>query len=580
MSTRNRSLVLGLGLSGGVVLGYMAYRVSHLFAMRRTQSALNPIKIQLFNRSLMSRSDTRIHLISADPMQYSKLLKGPLIGLDCEWVNNTEKRNGKVALLQIADAYGTCLLLRLNILGKIPDYITAILTNPKILKVGVNVQEDLSKLQREYGVPSSGWVDIRYLAKQFRPEQRKLGLASIAEEFLPGVKLDKDWRVSASNWEADELSSKQVNYAADDALVGVASVMAIAIESLAAYPTYNVFSSDKRYEDVVQKAEELCKPFVNTRFSSKSNTNNSSAIPRKGPNGVLDQVPKRKLHSHSVRKKPLYTNAKLQSPDGQMLSLVDTKHADWYVKKGLAEYISHDPVVVRLNFEPKGRPEGAAGEYYLIPKSNHCVVCGSSESYLKKWIVPHEYRKEFPEVMRDHQSHDVLLLCVSCHQRSNLKDIKLRQELAQMCNAPIGTEEDIKIRVDPELRRVKSAGKALLSGHIIPDNRQKQLRKILCDYYGVDEVTKEIMMKGANLESGILNEEYVPHARKVVEHFIQGQGGILALEVKWRKHFLETMKPRHMPPNWSIDHQKERLDIKASENRIDPHEYKMALGQK
>ena len=116
----------------------------------------------------------------------------------------------------------------------------------------------------------------------------------------------------------------------------------------------------------------------------------------KGPNGVLDQVPKRKLHSHSIRKKPLYTNAKLQSPDGQMLSLVDTKHADWYVKKGLAEYISHDPVVVRLNFEPKGRPEGAAGEYYLIPKSNHCVVCGSSESYLKKWIVPHEYRKEFP----------------------------------------------------------------------------------------------------------------------------------------------------------------------------------------
>ena len=47
----------------------------------------------------MSRSDTRIHLISADPMQYSKLLKGPLIGLDCEWVNNTEKRNGKVVSL-------------------------------------------------------------------------------------------------------------------------------------------------------------------------------------------------------------------------------------------------------------------------------------------------------------------------------------------------------------------------------------------------------------------------------------------------------------------------------------------------
>ena len=78
---------------------------------------------------------------------------------------------------------------------------------------------------------------------------------------------------------------------------------------------------------------------------------------------------------------------------------------------------------VRLKFEPAGRPEGAAGDYYLADKCNQCVVCGKDESYLRKYIVPHEYRKYFPEVMRDHQSHDVLLMCVHCHQRSNLHDL-------------------------------------------------------------------------------------------------------------------------------------------------------------
>ena len=32
-------------------------------------------------------------------------------------------------------------------------------------------------------------------------------------------------------------------------------------------------------------------------------------------------------------------------------------------------------------------------------------------------------------------------------------------------------------------------------------------------------------------------------------------GGLLDLEVRWRKHFLSTMKPKHLPPLWSINHQ-------------------------
>ena len=88
----------------------------------------------------------------------------------------------------------------------------------------------------------------------------------------------------------------------------------------------------------------------------------------------------------------------------------------WYIEKDLGVLIQEEPLRVRLKFEPSGRPEGLAGEYYLTVKDNVCVVCGQDESYLRKYIVPHEYRKFFPEVMRDHQSHDVLLMCTHCHQ--------------------------------------------------------------------------------------------------------------------------------------------------------------------
>jgi len=53
------------------------------------------------------------------------------------------------------------------------------------------------------------------------------------------------------------------------------------------------------------------------------------------------------------------------------------------------------------------------------------------------------FRRYFPAVMKDHQSHDVLLMCVRCHQLSNIHDTELRRELAELCDAPIGNVEGL-----------------------------------------------------------------------------------------------------------------------------------------
>lgn len=46
---------------------------------------------------------------------------------------------------------------------------------------------------------------------------------------------------------------------------------------------------------------------------------------------------------------------------------------------------SEDPFVVRLLFEPSGRPDSQQ-DYYLTAKENVCVVCGKADSYIRSDI--------------------------------------------------------------------------------------------------------------------------------------------------------------------------------------------------
>ena len=54
--------------------------------------------------------------------------------------------------------------------------------------------------------------------------------------------------------------------------------------------------------------------------------------------------------------------------------------------------VDDDPVTVQLLFEPSGRPADKQ-DYYLNEKDNVCVVCGTDDSYIRKNIIPREYRK-------------------------------------------------------------------------------------------------------------------------------------------------------------------------------------------
>ncbi|XP_050567329.1 exonuclease 3'-5' domain-containing protein 2 isoform X2 [Cygnus atratus] len=490
-----------------------------------------------------------------EPLLKKELEKWPVLGIDCEWVSVEGKAN-PVSLLQMAASSGFCVLIRLPRLvasgQTVPKTLLDIMADSAVLKVGVGCWEDACKLLQDYGLPVKGSVDLRYLAMRQR------------------------------NWEAEELTRHQVLYAARDAQISVA--LFLHLLGFACLPAISEGeNSAAAWEKVLSKCQGLVDiPFRGRRSGSAGEKSGEARSPQKiknrkssvnvqssGSQQVRD--PRRQKRKplgvgYSARKSPLYDNCFLHAPDGQPLCTCDRKKAQWYLDKGIGDLVSTDPFVVKLRFEPSGRPESQV-DYYLTVKENLCVVCGKRESYIRKNIVPHEYRRHFPIQMKDHNSHDVLLLCTSCHAVSNYYDNHLKQQLAEEFGAPIGSEEGVRMLEDPLRRQVRSGARALLNADSLPDPRRAELLQGIKDFFNTEAVTPEMLQEAAGLETRICNESYMPHGLKVVQCFAKGGlRSLMQLERRWRQHFLDSMQPKYLPEQWSVDHNHTKLIRKYGED--------------
>lgn len=123
----------------------------------------------------------------------------------------------------------------------------------------------------------------------------------------------------------------------------------------------------------------------------------------------------------------------------------------------------------------------------------------------RKNIVPHEYRRHFPTEMKDHNSHDILLLCTVCHATSNVHDSFLKQQLADEFAAPQGCEEGVRLLEDSDRRRVRSAARALLTaGEGLPEPRREELQVLIKGFLNVNEkqeLTEAALQQAAGLET-------------------------------------------------------------------------------
>lgn len=516
-----------------------------------------------------------------------------VLGFDCEWV--FRGRRHPVALLQLATQDGVCALVRVFKISTFPASLKQLLNDRSILKVGVAPKDDAKKLFQDYGLFVRGCVDLRHMLLRVRGIYQcpSIGLQGVAQGVL-GVTISKEKSVRCGNWEADILSTIQKEYAADDAIVAVDVFTHLVLAKLlnrrpdAESAESEVFTNESRFW---RTARSICQGVVDGQYKHKPNAGRQvkpSRMYKQLVKVITDQEkqdeksddeldecvssetefsetdrqttlpakPKKpqKIAKYMTRQRPLYDNCLLLAPDGEVLCTCDVRKAAWYLEKGLATKVEDSPLKVKLKFEPAGRP---TDDYYLQDKENICVVCGAEESYIRKCVIPREYRKYLPHRLKEHSSHDVLLMCVPCHMDSTQHDLVLRYQLAEECNAPIDQGSGIKLHNDEDLRKVQSASKALLrSRDKLPAERRETLENTVRDFYDVDEITDELLNKAVDIDYKIRNKYYKPHGKRVVTHMKKNEG-LFSFEKRWRQHFLDTMKPRFMPKSWSVNHRHE-----------------------
>lgn len=139
------------------------------------------------------------------------------IGFDCEWVTVNKERR-KIALIQLCSSQGLCGLIRVCKFSRFPLELRKLLEDPEVIKAGVTPSSNAKYLLQDYSVGMNGTFDLRFLA--LLAKHKAEGLGKLSQTVL-NIELDKDWRIRSSDWEAEIMSARQIDYAAKDAFVAV-----------------------------------------------------------------------------------------------------------------------------------------------------------------------------------------------------------------------------------------------------------------------------------------------------------------------------------------------------------------------
>ena len=238
----------------------------------------------------------------------------------------------------------------------------------------------------------------------------------------------------------------------------------------------------------------------------------------------------------------IYGNWQVQSPDGILMFRCDEKKAMWYVKRSLGDIINNDPKIVKLNFKPNGLGNHKRN-YGLTEMLNICVVCGTGEFLTRHHVVPHCYRKYFPLEIKSHNFHDVLSVCVDCHDKYERKADDYKYQLSLVYQAPINGEPiDNK-----EIIRARKLANSLINfENVMPKNRKIEIKNQIKEILGIKKLHKSRLDKLLNLEVKYSNKT---HGEIVVSKL----NDIESFMVSWRKHFIENNDCKFLPKDWSVE---------------------------
>lgn len=168
--------------------------------------------------------------------QIAKFLGEKVVGFDLEW-EKFKSRPGEdsakrcVSLMQIA-AEGKVALFHLAMFKGgsteelIPQSLRAFLEDPNIIKTGVNIGGDATRLRNCFGIEMQGNIELSHLYKlvtygESNPEKVNRGLYALANQVKEVLHLPlAKGAVRTSSW-SKRLNDQQTEYAVSDAYAGL-----------------------------------------------------------------------------------------------------------------------------------------------------------------------------------------------------------------------------------------------------------------------------------------------------------------------------------------------------------------------
>ena len=129
----------------------------------------------------------------------------------------------------------------------------------------------------------------------------------------------------------------------------------------------------------------------------------------------------------AINKNKVYDNVMMVDMSGNFLSFLDTKRANWYVKKGIGDFVQlNGKNTLKLKFEPAGRRQNNVN---MNQRENLCVVCGTKLDLTRHHIIPSCFRTHMK--FKEYCSHDILPICRKCHDIYEEVATKVKKELIE-----------------------------------------------------------------------------------------------------------------------------------------------------
>ena len=253
---------------------------------------------------------------------------------------------------------------------------------------------------------------------------------------------------------------------------------------------------------------------------------------------------------NNITQSLIYESFSMFHPDGTLMCHCNEKKAKWYVSRGLADWTGEKQF--KLRFEPQGHGKSDS-PYYTQSLENQCVVCGAKENLNKHHVMPYVFRSRLPVAYKESNHHDIVAICVDCHEEYEGVATQYKAQLAQAA----GTSINISIPAEHKNNRKILAAQKLLEkwekGELtdskgykvcLPHEKLSSLRK-----KAAEPMVEVELVQGAVWANIIMDKVFTEDR---LFDFIKS----------WREHFIAHMNPQYLPEHWSVDHPLEMIGPK------------------